>query len=553
MDEKNFRGGNCGTEWPTWLLGLVLGTLILAAVINRIPGLFWLVDVAPTSDYSFNGDDQRFVDLAKDFTAGMPDGYVHGMTTQLLGISLLADKLLPDSNLLQLLKIVTLIYAALTLLLTFFIAKSWLGNDTSAILATFFLATAPLHIVSSNFGTADVTAVFYFYLTLFVAAKYLKTRDQIWFVLAAILTGAAIAIKFFIPLFVPLALLAVAHRGKQLITQTLTAFFLAIGSFELILLFAYTPWDFYNFYQMLRYDNVTIVGGNNPIKQLILYLWDFISAASIPLSIILAIAATLFFVRLNASRLIGILAWIKNPDTFTDWPRLITPQLLLTTTLLVHGLLITSSGIHAARHLLVFLPAACIVAAHALDLILQHFEKIKYLKAAVILVLVLYGSINAFFVEKLYADDVRKDVARSVNRFIAQGDSVVTANRWSLLKDMKFEVKQTFDPSTVVVTCDLEFNGYLRGRDASKIYGTLGGQPRLEFFWDVFEERSNFKILEVHKQPPLSFEQKLIDMQILRPIGSFVPKICLILGTKGTGLSVPKQSIFPKVYYTAGW
>ena len=51
-----------------------LACVLLLTVALRVPGLGWLLGIGPTADFSFMTDDQRFVDLAKDLRAGMPDG-----------------------------------------------------------------------------------------------------------------------------------------------------------------------------------------------------------------------------------------------------------------------------------------------------------------------------------------------------------------------------------------------------------------------------------------------------------------------------------------------
>lgn len=242
---------------------------------------------------------------------------------------------------------------ALLLLLTYKMARTWNLDRGSALLAVLFLATSPGRVAFSNFGTADVTAVFYFYLTLVVAGKYLNSKDQLWFVLAATLTGAAIAIKFFIPLLVPLFLLVVVHRGRTLVSQALTALLVAIGSFEAVSLFAYAPWDFANLLAMLKTDNLTIASGNGPIRQLVLYGWDSVSAISIPVFLLVMIGS--IAMMLPVWRQVRI--EVANRLEDKDWRSLITPQTLLAGGLLAHAFLILGAGVHASRHLLVFFPS----------------------------------------------------------------------------------------------------------------------------------------------------------------------------------------------------
>lgn len=535
------------------LVYFILGALVLAATALRTPGIFWLDGIGEHPEYSFHGDDQRFITLARDFQTGLPDGYVHGMTTHLLGLEALAKFFTPDPNLLHLLHTVTLIYAGLTFLLIFFMAKFWSMNNHVALLGTFFLATSPIHVANSNLATADVTAVFYFYLTLLVTAKYLRTKEQLWFVLSAALTGAAIAIKFFIPLLLPLGLLVIIHRGRQLLSQAIIAAFVAIGVFQTVLLFNYTQWDFANFFGMLRYDNVTITAGNSPLRQFVLYIWDSIGALSIPVWILLTLGIGILMI--NAARKI-----VGSPKSLQfswkiigNWREIITPNFLLFSALSAHAVLIIFSGIHAVRHLLVFVPAACIGAAYTLVLIWDHFRSVKFLPAASLLTLGIYGTANAIAVERLYIDDVRADLEKTTNELATQGKIVNTFHRWTIFKSTKFTSETVLNPNHYLVTCDLEYTRYLRRDNADQIYAAFGGQARLNFYRDIFENRSKFKILKMYKQLPLSIEQKLIDIEVLRPIGTYLPKKCFLIGVHGTPAEIQRSDIFPRFYYVPGW
>lgn len=543
-DQPNFQ--------PRCAVWVLLSAIITGSLALRVPGLDWLVGFGPTNDYSFRLDDQRFVDLAKNFLAGMVDGYVHGMTTHLLGLEAVLGPFFPGQNPLQLLRAVTVIYAALTVLLVFVMARAWAIGNADALLAAFFLAAAPMHVANSNFGTADVTAVFYFYLTLFAEGKYLHTKDPLWFVLAAALTGAAIAIKFFIPLLLPLTLLIFVHRGRDLLTKALTASLVFLGCFETFSLFAYRLTDFKTLIATLRGDVISVPGGNGIVVQLVLYSWDLISGLSLPVAILLLIGLVTTTSQL-ARRLPSITA---SGTTQRDWRSFITPNSLLFSALAMHGLVIVSSGAHASRHELVYLPVACIGAACTLKTILGRYAHIPWLRPVSISILLIYGGANAIAVESLYTRDIRIDVADWTSKHIPNSRNILTFSEFSRIKGITYDHNanpQLLDTSKYILTCDTEYKAYLKSRDATT-YDVYGGQKRVDFFWDVFEGKSAFRVIKVFKQAPLSIEQMLIDSQILRPVGSFVPKTCFVLGADtATNAIVERSDVWPRLYYAAGW
>lgn len=539
-------------DWSTLTAWVSLSILVVAAIALRVPGLFWLLGVGPTDDYSFNTDDQRFVDLAKNFNAGMPDGYVHGMTTHLLALRAVIEPLFPGPNLLQLLKVVTLTYAGLSVILTYALARDWSVSNKGAVLAAFFVTTAPMHVACSNFGTADVTAVFCFYLTMFAQGRYIRTSEQLWFVISAALTGVAIAVKLFVPLLLPLLLLILLHRGRAILTQGLTAALVAIGAFETALLFSYSPTDFVKLWTVLRDDNLSITAGNGPFKQAVLYAWDFISAVNLP--VVALIFAGFFVCVLPSVRSSAVRIWHRV--MMRGWRSFLTPGFLLFVTLFAHAVLLALADIHGARHLLVFVPIACIGAAYSLIIILGRIRHARVFSPVIVALLCAYCVYNAVAVESLFVHDVRNDASRWAGELRAQGKEVLTFSNWSQLKHVSYEpdiAMSALAPDSHVLTCDMEFNRYLRGRYAEDLYAAYGGQERLNFFWDAFQGRSQFAVLRDFRQFPLSLEQKLIDRQILRPIGTFVPKRCLILGPATLGARVPTSDLWPRLYYTSGW
>lgn len=512
---------------------LTLALIIFGGVLLRAPALHWLAGAADSADFSFHPDDERFVLAARDIKAPNPDGYPQGMTTQLYLVHALVSRF-THVGFLQVLHAITLFYAGLSILLTYVIARTWRMSGGCALLAAAFLSIAPMAVVQSNFGTADITAMFYFYATLAAGGQFLRTRKQLWFIALCTLSGMAVAVKFFIPLFAPLALvLAVQPKGQRL-SQSLTAIFIVTASFEALSLFKFTPWDLHNLFLMLRDDNVVIAGvvsdivASGPIDQLRRYSWDILSAVGIPSALLLVI---------------GIIRWLRSSGeaarrirgalSLGGWRTLVTPASLFVAALSLQAFLILMSRIHAERHALVFVPVVCIAAARTLFGLFESGQLALPLRIATIALIVAYQSYDAMAVESLYPVDVRNDMASWAESQAANGRRVVTLAPFSNVRGTIYLPDQNpllLEPSSYVVTCDFEYARYLHHRSASEIFHPMGGQDRLEFFRGVFEETSDFGVVREFSSTPRGVELRLIAARVMAPLGTFVPRHCFALG-----------------------
>jgi Dolichyl-phosphate-mannose-protein mannosyltransferase len=515
------------------LAWLILALMIAVAVTLRLPAEHWLIGAADTADFSFQPDDERFVLAAKDIKAPNPDGYPQGMTTQLF-LAHLAVSRFSETNILQVLHGITIFYAGLSILLTYVIARSWRMSRSRALLGAALLSVAPLVMVQSNFGTADITAMFYFYATLFTGGQYLRTRKQLWFVILCLLTGMAVAVKFFIPLFAPLALVLAIQRKGERLAQVLTAVLIVIASFEALSFFKFTPWDLHHLVQMLRYDNVVIAGvksdivASGPFDQLLRYSWDLVSAVGIA-------TAVLFVIGLfRWSRTLSESAQRVSAALFSgDWRTLVAPPSLFIAALSLQALLIVISRIHAERHVLVFVPLICIAAAEALFGLFAAGKFASSARFLAIAVILAYQTSDAVAIEGLYRADIRNDLARWTAQQAANGARVYAMAPFSHVRGSTFSPDQNpllLDQASYIVTCDFEYARYLHHQKAIEIFHPMGGQDRLDFFRGVFEGDSEFGIVREFKSTPRGVELRLINAHVLAPLGTFVPRRCYALG-----------------------
>jgi hypothetical protein len=511
-----------------WLL---LTFIACASVLMRFGGIQWLVSVGHDPYFSFHPD-ERAVGWVQDFKAGSRDGYVLGMTTQLFALMQVLKGYL-DLEPVVALRSITLLYAALTVVLTAILARSWGCSKRVSLLAAALLAVAPLHVVNSNFGTPDVTVVFLFYAMLLGGAAYFKTGRQIAFITAAVFAGAAFAVKFYMPLAVPFLILLGLQEQRRMFNQTVLAVAVATCSFEALSAFNYKPWDLLLLLRMLAFDNAVVTGGLTPHEQVAFYLWDSISALGL---------ASWLFTMIGIAVLLRRLAhrYTELQATGAKWRTYIVEHqsaLLFASAFAAHTAVIVLAQFHAPRHMLVYLPVACIAAAIGLLSVGTLFRN-QILAALCITATLTYQIYNASTIQDVYAQDIRNGVARVVNLLANQGYSVLTLSKYSAVKGTQIvKNERELGSADFFVTCDLEFDRYFEADEAEKIFHAFGGQQRLDFYRALFAGRTEFvKLHDFIRALPQSPEIMLGKAGWLRSFDKslqpFVPRRCVIFGNR---------------------
>jgi len=117
------------------------------------------------------------------------------------------------------LRCISLAYGLGSILLLYVFVVSLGSSRLVGLLASFFLAFAPLHIISSHFGTADMTALLLFYMTIFAAWRYRVSCQEPWLYAAIALAGVAMANKFFLPALVAPAMIGVISAVRKNVEQ----------------------------------------------------------------------------------------------------------------------------------------------------------------------------------------------------------------------------------------------------------------------------------------------------------------------------------------------
>jgi len=514
--------------------GLVWLALFIIAAVGfafRVPGVLWLIEATPSVNYSVHPDVQRFIAVAQNFE-GRPaiGGYVIGMASHLYLINkLLITFFSAKLDLAILIRLISVTYGVFTIILIYFIARSWGFQNKVALLSSALLAVSPLHVYNSHFGTPDASAAFYFYLALYAGWGYAKSRHQFLFVLFAALIGANLAMKFFIPLFVPLFLVILFHTKDDKVEKIMTSFLIVIVSFLLFSLFSYTPWHFKELIKMLAFDNVQIIGEHNATEQIGLYLWDTVSALGLANWDFLLIGLVLLITdgARNAIKKAGVNRWQIIIEKITK-----SPGLIFFSAFIVYGILLIFSDIHAVRHLLVFVPVACLVSASGFWKLFQCLRHTNVIAGITLSLLITYQCYSVINLNKMYSGDIRNAMAEWVKENVREEDNVGTLSRYSRIKGVQIIRNNEGNESELnvdyFVTCDIEYNRYFKNNDATKIFHAFGGQERLNFYRDLFSGKLKYEIVADFKRSPVGIEQYLVEKGVMRGLHTFTPERCLI-------------------------
>lgn len=520
---------------PIGLFIAICGVLVVGVAV-RLLGIDWLIGSGIQPDFSFHPDDHRFVEAAKSFR-DYPTlfGYVLGMVTQLFVALSAANAAGLDVNALLTLRSITLVHAAITIVLTCTLSLAWSVDRKQAVLAGLLLALCPLHVVNSNFGTADISAVSLFYLTIMAGAQYLRTGDRVWFTTMTALCGFAIAVKFFIPLLVAVAIVVLTEDRGRRWDSCLSASFILAGAVSIASFFNYTPWDFAALLHMILYDNVSLINGKTPFENAYLYLWRLLPALSTPVAV-LAVAGIVMRIAAWPALLRNLRGSVSHARLRSAFR---TPVGLLASALVVYGAMIITAAVSSTRHLLVYMPVLCVLASSVFIRLLKGVSVGRLSQLLITGLFFAYVCYNAVGLQRLYRTDIRADAAVWTRTVVEKGHRVHASSFYTPVRGTSFDRHRDLDSipdGDYLLTCNLEYERYLSQSDSRQIFHAKGGQARVDFFREVFFGQSRFTVVEVFRQDLYTLEQRLIAAGWLPPLDTFTPSLCLALGTS-SGLS----------------
>lgn len=524
-----------------WVIA-ALAAAVLCAVAVRAPGVDWLIGAGPKAEFTFHADDNRFLEGARNFRKNWPDGYVVGVTAQLF-VALGIVEQFGAVNGARVMRVISQLYAVLSLLLTYFVARAVGTGRLAGVLAVWFLAFAPMHVINSSFGTADMPVLALFYGLFLGAGAYLRTGKESHFIIATVLTGAVLALKFYLPALAVVGAMLLLSHDRTVFSRYLAATLFVMSGFFIFSLFNYTIWEFMPFIRSLFFDNVVIPGGHGPFMQAIKYGGDLVPAMGIALFLLFVVGGAFFMQRLWA---FARLAWAADGGWGARVDALAAPGVrnvvLLAAGLSVHFVLIMIAGIHGPRHALVFVPAACILAGFAVEQ-LWSVRAHRALAVSAAAIVVIYSAYNAAATQSMYTHDLRHAVADWARPIAADGKRIVSLMRYSQVAGTETAADEAdVRKADYFVACDIEFRRYVGVARAEDIHHGYG-ESRLEFYRGLFEGKESFVVERAFKQEPTSLETRLIEQRRLPPFGMTIPRTCLAFRRVAAPPGVPDRRV----------
>jgi hypothetical protein len=516
----SFEGG--------WV-GLGLAAIIAAGLSIRLPGIWWLLGVGPDPEFSFHADDHRFVVGARQFDEHWPDGYVVGMTALIFLWNSIIGAFI-DANALVIGRSISYFFSGVSILLVYATARELGASRAAGLIAAALLAASPIHVINSQFAMPDMTLLACVYGAFLCASHHVRTGSDNSRLIATVLGGWAIALKFFIPVVALLVTMLLLSQSRWKLTAWANAALVALGSFFAFSGFNYTVWEFTPFLKMLLFDNVVVPGGKDPLTQAVRYTADLISSLGIPSFLSFALGAALVLRRLTkaTSRHAPDSTQHAIPQSRLDLRK--NPHalaiLLLAAPLATHIALICAAGIHAPRHILFVVPTACIIAGAGLHWLASR-PRSSSMGVAMIVVVIGYSTHNAWATQSMYLNDLRHSMAEWAVRHAESGQTVATFTRYSnvsgtTIVDSENEARK----SEYFLTCDIEYMRYFKENDPTQIAHGYG-VGRFDFYRGLFGGRESFIVDELFLQPPTTIELRLIQSRKLPPFGMNIPRACV--------------------------
>lgn len=286
---------------------------------------------------------------------------------------------------------------------------------------------------------------------------------------------------------------------------------------------------------MLHYENMVVEGGKSPVQQIVLYSFDLIPSSGVITSILAFSGCLVFCSRAGIS-------WIRraatnltrrpiiyNAKRLMNW--LYSPTSILVVPLIFYALLIVVAQVHAARHVLVFVPVVCVLAAIAVDAILKLLRGaaplVRGAGTVAILALMTAQLVDGFVTDKIYAADIRTDLANflDTNGYTRRTETFISYTHLKEVSILPLFSDRT-PTAAVLITCDIEYERYLSAGKGIPTYHVFGGAGRTKFYVSLFNGTTDYVPIFRVRREPESFEDRLAYAGLLPPLEYFVPNEC---------------------------
>lgn len=454
---------------------LILMLIALAGGVLRLPGLSWEKGlVVQQVGYTLHPDESTFVTQIQAFDEKSPTGkgYVKGWSTHGYVLSKLASRFLNvrDIQIHLLMRYLSLLYALLTIVLVGWAGRILWNDPKMGVWGAVFLAVSALHIVHSHFGVADSAATFYCLLAIVFAVLYAKKKSEWLFLLLSFVVGVAIAVKFQLSLL-PLVFWVCWVDQKRWL-RVAQSCLLVIAGFQIASFFNYTPWEMKDFYHMLVYKNIRISTLPSHSVDVVL-LWKLLIPA-------LGFGAVVFMF-LGAGHLV-----VRG---FNDgWRRffrrcLESPWIWFLIPAVFQYAMFSYMDVKGARHILILVPAACLVAARGVVVLEQRLQRtrtVSWLFAPLMVSVLVYQVVYVGNVETLFSRDPRFQASRWLSERVLPQETVTAYSTYTRVPGRYSIVDY---PSDYVLAASPMYRHYPESTHPTIGYHWGGGKQQ-QVFWN---------------------------------------------------------------------
>ena len=205
------------------------------------------------------------------------------------------------------------------------------------------------------------------------------------------------------------------------------------------------------------------------------------------------------------------------------------PTALLVLPLIVNFGLIVNAQVHFARHVLIYAPVICILAASLLDQVLSrlrhHSGFIRGVAVVCLVALAISLFANAFALTRHYSDDPRVQVARRIAR--NPQIPVTTTSFYTAIRGTR-RITGPVPSSKRYLTCDIEFARYIGKKHVTEVFHAYGGEAALKFFNDLIAGRTAYRPIFVVRRKPRSLEDFVARAGLLPGLDTKFPDECIL-------------------------
>ena len=418
-----------------------LTTILLLAILVRLPGVFWGVQTCADSRFiNYHPDEPHIVSMAGEFIRGVTNKdefYPKGFPFQIGLFSHLISPLaeVDEPAIIIVGRMLSLFYGVMTVLIIYLLSRELFANPGTAMMSALFLSLSGLHVTQSHFATVDAGNTFWFYTTAYCCLLYYRRNKGMYFLLAVISSACALAFK--LSWFSVLPVLYVLIRLKKGVRHYL----LFISGIFLIFILAnggrYTLDNFSLTVKNVLHDNISIIEKHNKYLNPFVYLFELIAGLGFPVFLLSIYGAGRFFKR--------------GTDLKNFFKR--EPFALITAPMLLYFISISFLDIPFSRQILPVVPAVVLIAAYGFTEITESKPFLRRNITHLLFFLILfYQLIYVGSSEYYFASDTREEAGVWIKNNIPASQEV-TSTPYVIIPYLKKEYKtvDTFESPYIIL------------------------------------------------------------------------------------------------------